>query len=328
MAVLGIFIFVCMAGWFLHRYFRTSRPHRFPREGYVGAAALLISEVLLFAEVEPVATYFTPIAWTAYIFWADAAVFSIRGKSLWQTYRSEFVCLALCSIPLWLVFEAFNLRLANWVYVGLPENWLARQFGYAWSFATIWPGIFETATLLRALRVIQPSLPKESLCNRAAYSRKPARLLDRTKTLTLLSGIILLTVPVLVPQRIGAYLFGAVWLGFILLLEPINFHWGRQSLWRDWKQGDTSRLKALLAAGLICGLLWEFWNYWAQARWVYTVPILPEWKIFAMPLLGYLGFPPFAVECFVMFAFVAPFLDKVLRKAGCKEHNWGEALQL
>ena len=91
MTVLGILIFLFMAGWVLHRYFRTSRPHRFPREGYVGAAALLISEVLLFAEVEPVATYFTPIAWTAYIFWADAAVFSIRGKSLWQTYRSEFV---------------------------------------------------------------------------------------------------------------------------------------------------------------------------------------------------------------------------------------------
>jgi hypothetical protein len=47
--------------------------------------------------------------------------------------------------------------------------------------------------------------------------------------------------------------------------------------------------------------VWEFWNYWARTKWIYTVPILPDWKIFEMPVPGYLGFPAFAVECFTMY---------------------------
>ena len=54
----------------------------------------------------------------------------------------------------------------------------------------------------------------------------------------------------------------------------------------------------------MCGLLWECWNYWARTKWVYTVPVPPDIKIFEMPLAGYLGFPVFAVECFVMYVCV------------------------
>jgi hypothetical protein len=60
----------------------------------------------------------------------------------------------------------------------------------------------------------------------------------------------------------------------------------------------------LLVAGLICGLIWEFWNYWAGTKWIYNVPILPEIKLFEMPILGFGGFPPFAVECFAMYVTV------------------------
>ena len=35
-----------------------------------------------------------------------------------------------------------------------------------------------------------------------------------------------------------------------------------------------------------------------------AVPIMQRWKIFEMPLPGYLGFPPFAVECFTMYVLV------------------------
>ena len=51
-------------------------------------------------------------------------------------------------------------------------------------------------------------------------------------------------------------------------------------------------------------MLWEFWNYWARAKWHYTVPIMENLKIFEMPVPGYLGFPAFALECFTMYVFV------------------------
>ena len=59
-----------------------------------------------------------------------------------------------------------------------------------------------------------------------------------------------------------------------------------------------------MAAGWTCGILWEFWNYWAAAKWIYIFPIGQSSKVFEMPLLGYLGFLPFALECKVMYEFV------------------------
>jgi hypothetical protein len=60
-------------------------------------------------------------------------------------------------------------------------------------------------------------------------------------------------------------------------------------------------LYSLLISGWICGWLWEFWNYWAAAKWHYIFPLARRWKIFEMPAPGYLGFMPFALECFVMY---------------------------
>ena len=50
-------------------------------------------------------------------------------------------------------------------------------------------------------------------------------------------------------------------------------------------------------------MLGEFWNYWAVTKCTYTVPYLGDVKLFEMPVLGYLGFPPFAVECWAMYVF-------------------------
>ena len=91
---------------------------------------------------------------------------------------------------------------------------------------------------------------------------------------------------------------------FIFFLDPVNYWLGGRSLWRDLKEGKPKTLYSLLGSGLVCGWLWEFWNYWAGAKWHYTVPILGHIKIFEMPFLGYLGFPPFAVECFILYEFL------------------------
>jgi hypothetical protein len=88
-----------------------------------------------------------------------------------------------------------------------------------------------------------------------------------------------------------------VWLGFIFLLDPINARFGGERL--NWHRGVN-----LAVAGVVCGIVWEFWNYWARTKWIYAVPILPELKIFEMPLLGYGGFPAFAIECFTMYVTV------------------------
>ena len=57
--------------------------------------------------------------------------------------------LAFVSVPLWVIFELYNkYTIHNWHYIGLPEIAAGPLLGYAWSFATIWPAIFETGELV------------------------------------------------------------------------------------------------------------------------------------------------------------------------------------
>jgi hypothetical protein len=272
--------------------FLRARRRPLPPHGWLGLAALAGVLVLGFRGFEPVATYLTPLAWTAYILVADAAVLAIRGRSRLTVAPGSLARMALLSVPLWLVFEAYNLRLANWTYVGLPENLAARLLGFGWSFATITPAIFVTADLVRAF----------------GWWTAPARplvIFPRAQRRWMLAGAALLLAPLAVPRDAAAYLFAPVWLGFIFLLDPWNARRGLPSLVRDLALGRRERLYSFLAAGWVCGWLWEFWNWWATARWEYIFPMFQDWKILAMPAPGYLGFPPFALECFTMYVAAA-----------------------
>jgi hypothetical protein len=296
MLALGILLFGATALWLVWLVIRGPRVQPYPHYGYLGLAVIGVAELLLWRRQPIVSTYFTPIAWTGYLAAVDAAVLTLSGRSLLRHAPRQFLLCAALSIPLWLVFEAYNLRLRNWEYVGLPAHWLPRYFGYAWSFATIWPAMLETSQLLRAARVFRSSAT-------------PVVFSPRALNAWMAAGAAMLAVPLLLPQSLGAYAFGLVWLGFIFLLEPVNLRRGAPSLLRDLAAGHRARLCSLLASGAVCGIFWEFWNQWAAARWIYIFPILQDWKIFQMPAPGFLGFPPFAVETFAMYSFTASFLD-------------------
>ena len=77
-----------------------------------------------------------------------------------------------------------------------------------------------------------------------------------------------------------------------------------------WEQGNWSSTLQLFMAGAICGLLWEFWNMWAYTKWIYVFPLGQSLKYFEMPLAGFLGFLPFALEYFSMFHFIASFFTR------------------
>jgi len=289
-------------------YFRARRFRAFPAHGWLGWLALLSAEALLFARIEPVATYFTAIAWSSYILIADAAVLALTNRSRLNDAPIVVARLALLSIPLWLIFEAYNLRLQNWTYVGVPRTWPAALFGYAWSFATITPAVFETADLVQAVLPASPAGPSLE----AALDSSP-NISRAAEYVLMISGAACLLIPPLVPRHFAAYLFALVWIGFLLLLDPLNHRLGLPSFLGDLAEGIRRRLYEFLLAGWICGWLWKFWNYWAAAKWLYTFPMFQRWKIFEMPAPGFLGFLPFALDCFVMYVTAAWLLGWVKR---------------
>jgi hypothetical protein len=293
MTKLGVALTALTAAILVAEFLR-HRTRALPLYGWMALASLAAFEWLMFRHVEPVATYFTPLAWSCYILLADAAVFAVNGKSRLQQAPAQLARIALLSLPLWLIFEAYNLRLRNWTYIGLPGFWLADYFGYAWSFMTITPAIFVTTDLIRAFDWFAPAAPlKFSLITHRAF---------------IVAGALMLALPLILPREIAPYFFALVWLGFIFLLDPVNYRLRLPSLLGDLELGRRDRLYALLISGWVCGIFWEFWNYWAPAKWVYIFPMFQQWKIFEMPIPGFLGFPPFALECFAMYVAAARLL--------------------
>jgi len=242
----------------------------------------------LYHGLEPFATWFYSFAWWSYIVLADTVIFQRQGESLLLTRPRELPRLAAASVTCWLVFEFANFFLGNWHYQGLPPARLTRWLGYWLGFATVFPGLFQTRDLLRSFGLF------------AAVQGSPRPVGSAWPVPFLLTGWLFWLLPLLWPR----FFFPLVWLAFIFLLEPFCYLWGGRSLWVDWRQGQRREVYLLLLAGLICGLFWECWNYWAKAKWIYTLPYLQFGKVFEMPVLGYLGFPPFAVACAVMAHFL------------------------
>jgi hypothetical protein len=252
---------------------------------------LMISSALCFAlagfelvlKREPFHTWFYSFAWWSYIIFVQSFLCSRGGYSLLFTNPPRFLMLLPLSVTIWLVFETFNFRLQNWHYLYLPPQTELRWLGYTIAFATVLPALFTTRDLLDYLGVFR-DLRKAPL----RYCRPSARFVW--------IGMAMLGLPILFPT----VFFPLVWLGFVFLLEPFNYKYGTESILGDLAQGSFRNLYLLLLSGLLCGVLWECWNFWAGSKWFYTIPYLGVLKIFEMPILGFLGFPPFAVECYVM----------------------------
>lgn len=256
---------------------------------------MAFSFLMLLTKQEPFYTHFYLFVWWSYIFILDSWLYLKGGESLFLEKPMDFISfLVPFSAFLWFLFEAFNLRIQNWHYVNVTRELWIRWPATFIAFGTVLPGIFLTSNFLDHIGFFR----------RNDFSQFfPEQFSKAARISLLLTGLLMLILPLVKP----GYCFPLVWGGFVLLLDPINAQWNGKSLIAEWKQKNWNRTLQLLLAGAICGGLWEFWNFWAGAKWVYTVPLpevlLKELKIFEMPILGFLGFPPFALECFVMTEF-------------------------
>jgi hypothetical protein len=103
------------------------------------------------------------------------------------------------------------------------------------------------------------------------------------------------------------------WTSLVFILEPINYWTGRQYFLKQLRTGDWRTVISLSLGALVCGLCWEMWNYYSFPKWIYHIPALGFLRIFEMPLLGYGGYVPFALEVYALTNFLwptAPRLDQ------------------
>ena len=125
-----------------------------------------------------------------------------------------------------------------------PRTPGSATFGYAWSFATIWPAIFEGAELIgvcsarmRAGRRAGPMGQPRAMPDPArprAYRSYPPFVHRRAAPH---AGVAVSRL-----AAVARYLAAPVWLGFIFLLDPINARLGGESLSVDLRARQYDRL--------------------------------------------------------------------------------------
>ncbi len=261
----------------------------------VAAIVFAFAAVKMLQKQDPFYTWFYCFAWWSFILFGQSLLYFRFGEStLFCRPKDLFLWLPL-SITIWLIFEAFNFRLNNWSYINVPSSKGVRWGGYALSFATVLPGIFTMKSLL------------ELSLSTGKVRRSPSTPSYRFGFILIPIGVVSLLLPILWP----AYFFPLVWIGFIFLLDPLNLLLGGRSLLSEARHGSYQNLVFTLAAGMLCGILWEFWNYWAGSKWIYTIPYVDWIKVFEMPFLGFFGFPPFAIECLVMTNFLTIVMKRM-----------------
>ncbi len=222
-------------------------------------------------------------AWYGLILFLDGLLYWRWNDGLILKRPREFAVLLFWSAILWFFIEVWNLRLQDWYYVGVPPEGLWSHVEAYLDFATVLPGMFLVYRLLCHLKI--PGRVKTEFVLKGWVHKA-----------SLMVGSFMLILPLVFPD----YFFPLVWGAFALFLEPICARFNARSLLMDGKKGEWTTFVRLLLAGIICGGYWELCNFWSLEKWIYTVPFFSEGKFFEMPYLGFLGFPPFCVECFVI----------------------------
>jgi len=278
----------------------------FPWFGWAGLALGAVTWVLAwnrFAWFAPLQPHtFLPL-WIAYILVVNALCVRRAGQCLMTAHLGPYAALFPVSAAFWWFFEYLNRYVWNWYYLGVGDmNAAEYAFFATCSFATVLPAVTATAEWLGMLRPFRDG----RLCGFARFDvRRPASV--AALALTALAG---LTGIVFCPELT----FPLLWispLAVFLLLQVLR---GEATVLDGLRGGDWRLAVRFALAALICGCVWEMWNFHSFAKWVYAVPYVHAFRLFEMPAVGFAGYLPFGLECAAVAAWVLPALAGIGKK--------------
>jgi len=255
----------------------------------------LIVGVILIAAAWPLAWFgpspysehtFFPL-WLGYILTVDGVTYRRTGTSLLTRDGRRFALLFAFSIPLWWVFEFANQFLNNWEYIQ-PRHYgpVASAALASLAFSTVMPAIFVTAELYRTFPFFR-------------QARRWIGIAPSSGGLIAIGGIGLAMF--LASLMFPDVAFPLVWIGVFLLVDAINALTGGKSIAAQVAASRWDTVIVLFMAGITCGFFWEMWNFRSLPKWVYDVPHVEGPKLFEMPVLGYGGYLPFALEVYASY---------------------------
>ncbi|MCX8110264.1 MAG: hypothetical protein N3D15_03325 [Syntrophorhabdaceae bacterium] len=204
------------------------------------------------------------------------SIYALRNRH-YLILKKTLPTMIVLSAGFWCVFELLNLRIQNWFYINLPKEYYHRYLGYLLAYGTVIPAIYVTKEIIKTL---------------IGGIKVKSLHLKRYPLYAILLGSVTLLLTLIIPE----YFFGLAWVSIGLIFDGYNYYKGYNSFGRDLESGHLEDIIAAMLSGLFCGILWEFWNFWAITKWIYTVPFFENMKLFEMPILGYIGFVVFGLE--------------------------------
>ncbi len=265
---------------------------KFPLWGWSGFVLLFGGWVVAWTRFEWASDIqiftFTPL-WLGYIILINVFTFMRTGASL-ITHSSKYLLfLFIFSAVFWWYYEYLNQFTNNWYYVGLDHLSNFNYFLYATiPFSTVLPAVISTWLFLRTFPQLSIGLDKYS----------PFEIVGNKNFwwFMLLMSILTLSATFIYPQ----YLFPFMWLSPMLIIASVIAISGGKTIINNIESGNWKDLYLLALAALICGFFWEMWNYYSLIRWEYSIPFVHRYLTFEMPVLGYLGYLPFGVQCGIL----------------------------
>lgn len=232
--------------------------------------------------------WFQPL-WLGWALTADAIVLAREGRSMLHAWPRRWLLLLVLSVVFWWPFEWLNWHTRNWSYTGHGDfSQLLRVVYATLAFSTVIPALAEARDLLRSLTRSWRRDRREA--RRAVPTARPP---DARSGRWLIGAAVLAGVALwLFPRQA----FPLVWVAPLLALEGLTVWAGRPSAVTLARAGRWAPVLLVALAGLGTGVLWELWNWGADPHWEYQIPYVGFWRVFEMPLLGYLGYLPFALS--------------------------------
>jgi len=244
---------------------------------------------------------FTPL-WLSYVVFVNGLTYRRTGSCL-LTHKTRYLLFLFpASALFWWYFEYLNRFAQNWYYVG---GELFTPVGYAIhgtvAFSTVLPAVISTLELLESYPALM-----HTRFQRPLILGKPRA---HAGTILALASCGLIGIAASPDTW-----YPLLWVSPLLILVSLQVLLSQENVLQKLERGEWHVITLPALAALICGFFWEMWNHYSYPKWEYSIPYVQRFQIFEMPLLGYLGYLPFGLQCRVV-------ADLIERLAGSPEKS-------
>lgn len=223
------------------------------------------------------------------------------GRSMVSDRPQELIGIGVSSAMGWMLFEYLNFFVDyDWFYPFGDQVSNEQFLFYAIIIST---GLLPLSFVFYDLFNTVPVLKKR-------FSEGPQLILgERVKTILLLLAIVSLFAAGLYPDE----LFFVLWISPALLIGVVLDKLGIWTPLRSIGKGNWRPVLVFALTYLAAGLCLECENYFSAARniagdptysqqpafWEYNLPYINRFHLFQMPSLGYFGYMPFGIYCWL-----------------------------